>query len=275
LKLSELVVATARRFLAAQLFYGHGTDNAHDDAAFLVLRGLGLPFNARDRGLTPQQVRKVEALVAKRIGMRMPSAYLLHEAWLGDLSFYVDERVLVPRSHIAPMLREKLAPWLHRPVRRVLDLCTGSGCLAIVAAKCFPRSRVDAADLSRAALAVAAINVKRHGLGKRVRLVCSDLFALLPGEYDLIVTNPPYVAGEAMRRLPAEYRHEPGLALAGGRDGLSLVKEILREAPSRLTPGGLLVCELGDRRKALERTRPGLPLIWPQDEVFVYEKKRA
>lgn len=266
MKLGALIARTERRLRAARLHYGHGTDNPHDEAAWLVLRGLGLPFDASlDCAADPA---RVEALIRGRIEKRIPAAYLLKEAWLDGVPFYVDERVLVPRSHI-PFVLKTLAP---RP-RRVLDLCTGSGCLAILAARAFPRARVDASDISPEALAVARINVGKHRVGRRVRVVRSDLFEKLGrARYDLIVTNPPYVDAPAMRRLPAEYRHEPRLGLAAGKDGLDLVARILAEAPARLARGGLLVCEVGDRRKALERRFPALPLAWPQDEVFVLQK---
>jgi ribosomal protein L3 glutamine methyltransferase len=271
LKLGSLIRRTERRLRAAPLHYGHGTDNARDEAAFLVLRGLRLPFDAPlELEVDPAGVEK---LVRERIDQRVPAAYLLQEAWLDGLRFHVDRRVIVPRSHLAALLHERLAPWRRGPARRILDLCTGSGCLAILAARAFPRARVDASDVSAAALAVARRNVALHRLGRRVRLVRSDLFSALgKAPYDLILSNPPYVSSAAMRRLPAEYRHEPGLALAGGADGLDLVARILEQAPARLRPGGLLVCEVGDRRKALERRFPRLPLLWPQDEVFVLER---
>jgi ribosomal protein L3 glutamine methyltransferase len=271
LKLGELIRRTERRLRAARLSYGHGTDNPRDEAAFLVLRGLGLPFDARlDREADPAAV---EQLIRERIDKRMPAAYLLKEAWLAGQPFYVDRRVIVPRSHLAAMLEERLHPWRPARVRRILDLCTGSGCLAILAARAFPRARVDASDVSPEALAVARINLKKHGMQRRVRLVRSDLFGRLQGErYDVIVSNPPYVAAAAMRRLPAEYRYEPGLALAAGRDGLDLVARIVAEAPAHLSPGGVLACEVGDGRKAVERRLRGLPLVWPQDEVFVLHR---
>jgi ribosomal protein L3 glutamine methyltransferase len=268
LKLAALIAQTERRLRAARLHYGHGTDNARDEAAWLVKRGLGLPFDQDPQ--TEVDEKRVEKLVEQRIGKRIPVAYLLREAWLDGLAFYVDPRVIVPRSHIAGLLRSGIHPG---PVRRVLDLCTGSGCLAILAAKAFPRARVDAADISPAALAVARINVRRHRLEKRVRLVRSDLFAALHGaRYDLILTNPPYVTSAAMRRLPPEYRHEPGLALAAGKDGLDVVARILAEAPAHLARNGLLACEVGDGRPALERRFPTAPLAWPQDEVFLLRR---
>jgi len=264
LTLRELIRRTERRLRAARLHYGHGTDNPHDEAAWLVLRGLGLPFDA-DLG-APADARPIEALVGRRIRERIPLAYLLGEAWLDGVPFHVDRRVIIPRSHIPFVLKRlRIAP------RRILDLCTGSGCLAVLAALAYPRARVDAADLSGDALAVARRNIARHGLAKRVRLLRSDLFAAMREEkYDLIVTNPPYVTTAAMRALPPEYRYEPGMALAGGRDGLGLVSRILAEAPEHLACKGILVCEVGDRRSAVERAYPRLPLAWPKDEVFVF-----
>lgn len=265
--LRELIARTERRLRAAQLHYGHGTDNPRDEAAWLVLRGLGLSFDA---DLNQPAPKDVEALVARRIEERIPLAYLLGEAWLDGVAFHVDRRVIVPRSHIPFVLKGlRIAP------RRILDLCTGSGCLAILAARAFPRARVDASDLSASALAVARRNVARHGLGRRIRLVRSDLFAALPERYDLIVSNPPYVTTAAMRTLPPEYRYEPGIALAGGRDGLGLVSRILAEAPARLSDGGLLVCEVGAGRKALERVYPRLPLAWPTAEVFILSNRAS
>jgi ribosomal protein L3 glutamine methyltransferase len=280
LTLLELIGDTEKRFRAARLHYGHGTHNARDEAAFLVLRALRLPFEdpPLQKELTPKAVRQIGSLVRKRIEKRIPVAYLLNEAWLADHEFYVDRRVIVPRSHIAELLGEKLQPWMQRPVRRVLDLCTGSGCLAILAARAFPEAKVDAADLSRAALAVAKKNVAKYRLHRRLRLIRSDLFASLEGErYDLVVTNPPYVTAAAMRKLPPEYRHEPGMALAGGQDGLLLVKKIIREAEGRLNAGGLLVCEIGAGRGALERAHPRAPFVWPETavgtgQVFILQK---
>ena len=268
--LGELIRKTERRLRAARLHYGHGTDNPHDEAAFLVLRGLGLPFDADLR--RPADPRNVEPLVRRRIEERIPAAYLLNEAWLAGVPFYVDRRVIIPRSHIAELLAARLEPWRPARVHRVLDLCTGSGCLAVLAARAFPGARVDATDLSAAALAVARRNVVRHRLRRRIRLVRSDLFSALKGSrYDLIVTNPPYVSSSAMRRLPPEYRHEPGLALAAGKQGLDVVARIVAAARQHLTPNGLLVCEVGDRRKVVERAFPHLPFIWAQDEVFIIE----
>jgi ribosomal protein L3 glutamine methyltransferase len=267
LKLRELIEQTAGRFSRARLHYGHGTDNPRDEAAFLVLRGLGLSFDADlDRSV---DAARVERLVEKRIEQRIPAAYLLNEAWLDAVAFYVDRRVIIPRSHIAFLLSK-----LGASPRRILDLCTGSGCLAILAARVFPHAQVDASDISAEALAVARRNVRTHGLEKRVRLVRSDLFTKLEGRYDLIVANPPYVSTPAMRRLPREYRYEPGLALAGGRAGLDLVTQILHYASAYLTPHGVLVCEVGENRQALERAYPKVRFAWPRDEVFILQPAR-
>ena len=265
MRLRDLIRDTARRFSRAKLPYGHGTYNARDEAAFLVLRGLGLPFSAAlEAEVDPA---RVAPLIEKRIRERLPAAYLLNEAWLDGLPFYVDRRVIIPRSHIAFLLRE-----LKTGPRRILDLCTGSGCLAILAARAFPKAQVDAADISAAALEVAARNVRRHKA--RVRLIRSDLFSKLDERYDLILTNPPYVATPSMRRLPPEYRYEPGMALAGGRDGLDIVARILAGARAHLNEGGLLVCEVGENRRALERAYPGVAFMWPRDEVFCLERAR-
>ena len=263
--LGELIGSTEKRLKAARLHYGHGTDNARDEAAFIVLRGLGLPFDADLSG--PAGPRRVETLIQKRIRQRVPAAYLLNEAWLDGLDFYVDRRVIVPRSHVAFLLKT-----LRRKPKRILDLCTGSGCLAILAARAFPRAAVDASDISTAALEVAARNVRKHRA--RVRLIRSDLFEKIDGRYDLILSNPPYVGTQAMRRLAPEYRHEPGIALGGGRDGLDFVARILAAAPQHLERNGLLVCEIGANRKALERACPGVRFRWPQDEVFTLERAR-
>ena len=257
--LGELIADTERRFRAARLHYGHGTGNARDEAAFLVLRGLGLPFDA-DLARRTDPCR-VENLIQRRIKERIPAAYLLHEAWLDGRRFYVDERVIVPRSHIAFLLKDLPAP------RTVLDLCTGSGCLAALAARAFPRARVTAADISADALAVA-----RRNVGRRITLLRSDLFDEIDGRFDLIVANPPYVPAASMRRLPREYRREPALALAAGRDGLSLVRRILAGAPAHLTVKGILLCEVGEARGALEKAYPRLPFSWPNKSVFQLER---
>ena len=272
-----------RRLKKASLVYGHGTTNARDEAAWLVLHALRLPPDILtphlDRRISAAEQRRALRLVEKRIRHRVPAAYLLHEAWLGDHRFYVDERVIVPRSFIAELLRERLAPWLVRParIRNALDLGTGSGCLAVLLAKTFPDTRIDATDISRAALAVARRNVSDYRLRRRIRLRHSDMFAALRGKcYDLIVSNPPYVNAAAMRKLPREYRREPRLALAGGPDGFDFVRILLKNAARYLTPHGMLVVEIGHRRKQLEAAFPRLPFIWPQtsagdDCVFILE----
>ena len=266
----SLVLDAAARLERAGVSFGHGTTNAIDEAAWLVLHALGLPVDQLgpylDLAVDADRARAASALVAKRIRTRKPAAYLLKEAWLGPHRFYVDERVIVPRSFIAELLRPRLVPWIKDParVRSALDLCTGSGCLAILAALAFPKAHVDAADLSPDALAVAARNVADYRLGKRVRLVESDLFGALEGRtYDLIVSKPPYVTAAAMRNLPEEYLREPEMALASGRDGLAHTRAILAQARRHLNPGGLLVVEIGHNRKALERAYPLLAFEWP------------
>lgn len=259
---------TEAAFRRARLHYGHGTHNARDEAAWLVCRAARVPFDelasSLDRALSQTALRRIRTLAARRIRGREPLAYLLKEAWLGPYRFRVDRRVIVPRSFIAELLPDGLDAWLpRRGVRRALDLCTGSGCLAILAALAWPGATVDAADVSTGALAVAKRNVADYQLGGRVRVVRSDLFAALTGpRYDVIVSNPPYVDAPSMRRLPQEYRWEPALALAGGRDGLALVERILREAPARLSPNGVLVVEVGHNRAALERKHPRVPFTW-------------
>lgn len=258
-----------RRFAAAPLFYGHGTNNAHDEATWLVLRALGLPFDAA-LGAPAHDVERIEQLAHRRISERMPVAYLLKEAWLAGQSFYVDQRVIVPRSHIA----ELLPSLRRRPVRRVLDLCTGSGCLAILAARAFPNAGVDAIDVSPAALAVARKNIVRHRLGRRVHPKRSDLFAAVRAtRYELILTNPPYVGAGTIAQLPPEYRHEPRVALAGGSDGLDLVAQILAKAADFLSPGGLLVCEVGDGKVAAQRRFRSLKVDWLKAEVFAVQRE--
>jgi ribosomal protein L3 glutamine methyltransferase len=265
------------RFEKAALSYGHGTTNALDEAAWIILHALGLPvhdLNAHlDDAIGAAPSAAARKLIDARIRTRKPAAYLLNEAWLGPRRFYVDERVIVPRSYIAEWLRDrKQAP------ERVLDLCTGSGCLAILAALQFPEARVDAADISEDALAVARINVDAYGLRDRVRLVRSDLFWGLAGSrYDLVVSNPPYVKAASMERLPDEYRKEPRLALASGRDGLDHTRAILEEAPAHLNARGVLVVEIGRNRAALERAYPHLPFQWPRTSGgrgFVFELRR-
>lgn len=280
----DLITRAARRLRAARLVFGHGTDNALDEAAYLVLHALKLPIRSPGRALaravTAREARTALALIDRRIRTRCPAAYLTREAWLGPHRFYVDERVIVPRSYLAQWIRDDLGTWIAQPqqVRNVLELCTGSGCLAVLLAKALPHARIDAGELSAGALAVARRNVARYRLGARIRLVQSDLFANLGrGRYDLIIANPPYVSARTMRRLPPEYRAEPALALAGGRDGLDYVRRILADAPRHLRPGGILVVETGHARARVERAFPRLPFTWvatgaADDAVFLLER---
>ncbi len=274
------------RFNEAGLAFGHGTDNAYDEAVYLNLHTLHLPL-ARlepflDARLTTQERRKVLDVIARRITERMPAAYLTREAWLGDFRFYVDQRVIVPRSHIAELIQEGLAPWIADPgaVTDALDLCTGSGCLAILLVHAFPQARVDAVDLSAGALEVARRNVADYGLEQRIELLQSDLFAALEGRrYDVIVSNPPYVTGAAMAQLPQEYRHEPDMALAAGDDGMDIVRRILAAAARHLKPGGILVVEVGDNRPFAEAAFPGLEFTWLEtaggaDKVFLLRREQ-
>ncbi len=257
------------RFNAAKLFFGHGTDNAWDEAIWLLLATLQLPRDRLepflDARLTRAERLAVFNVLEQRIARRLPTAYLVQEAWLGDFRFYVDERVIVPRSYFAELLEEGCAPWVEEPesVGSVLDLCTGSGCLAILMAHTFPHAQVDAIDISPDALAVARRNIADYGLEGSVHAIESDLFAAVPGKrYDLILSNPPYVTAAAMAALPAEYRHEPVLALAAGEDGLDVVRRILREAADHLTPEGFIAIEVGHNRDQVEAAFPHLPVVW-------------
>jgi ribosomal protein L3 glutamine methyltransferase len=256
------------RFSEAGLSYGHGTTNAHDEAAYLILHKLKLPLNRLDlfldTSLTAEEIEAVSRVLRLRVDQRVPAAYLTNEAWLGDFRFYVDERVIVPRSYIAELLRDELSPWVKDPdsVGAALDLCTGSGCLAILLAQAFPNARVDATELSPDAFEVAKKNVADYGLPERIRLVSGDLFAGLTGPYELIVSNPPYVNADSMAALPPEYRAEPQMALAGGQDGLDIVRRIVSGAGAHLDKDGMLVVEIGHNREALERAFPRLPFTW-------------
>lgn len=275
MKVSELLRRIARDFTRAKLHYGHGAHNAREEAAWLISSVLGFLL---EQEFPSGQLKKIETLARRRIRTRMPLAYLLKEAWLGEHAFYVDDRVIVPRSFIAELLRDRFRPWLTREPKRSLDLCTGSGCLAVLLALTFEKSLVDAADLSSSALQVAKINIKNYGLGKRVHPIRSDLFNSVNGKYDLIVSNPPYVTARSMRWLPKEYRHEPALALAAGKDGLDLVRRILAGSRQHLKPGGLLVCEIGANRRALERAYPRLEFTWPETSdpgtVFILRREQ-
>jgi len=257
------------RFNQAKLFFGHGSSDAYDEAIYLILHTLHLPLDRLDpfldAHLTDMECAEVLNIIQQRVEQRMPAAYLTHEAFLGDFSFYVDERVIVPRSFIAELLLEQLAPWIAEPdeIGSVLDLCTGSGCLAILAAHAFPYASVDAVDLSPDALAVAERNVADYDLRDRVHLIESDLFAKLNGrQYDLIISNPPYVDAASVAALPQEYLHEPKLALGSGHDGLDATHTILEHAAQHLTENGLLVVEIGHNREVLEAAYPDLPFTW-------------
>jgi ribosomal protein L3 glutamine methyltransferase len=257
------------RFNEAELFFGHGSENAYDEAAYLILHTLNLPLDRLepflDARLTHSEIYEVLDVIERRTEQRIPAAYLTNQAWLGDLSFYVDERVIVPRSFIAELLREQLSPWISdaEQVHNVLDMCTGSGCLAILSAHAFPHAHVDAVDLSADALDVAQYNVTDYGLEDRVSLIESDMFAKLKGKkYDLIISNPPYVDAPSVAALPQEYKYEPRLALGSGADGLDATRAILEHAAKHLTDKGILVVEIGHNRDALEAAYPNLPFTW-------------
>jgi ribosomal protein L3 glutamine methyltransferase len=252
------------RFNQARLYFGHGSSDAYDEAAYLILHTLHLPLDRLepflDARLTDSERTEVLNIIQQRVEKRIPAAYLTHQALLGDFSFYVDERVIVPRSFIAELLLERLSPWIAEPeeINSVLDLCTGSGCLAILAAHAFPNANVDAADLS-----VAERNVKDYHLQDRVNLVESDLFAKLNGrKYDLIISNPPYVDAGSVAALPQEYLHEPAMALGSGHDGLDATRIILKQAAQHLSKNGVLIVEIGHNREALEAAYPDLPFTW-------------
>ena len=285
--LVELITAQSARLKQAGVSFGHGTTNAFDEAAWLVLWALGIGFDEFEakaqRPASDDDARKAEAIVTKRIETRLPAAYLTHEAWLQNVPFYVDERVIVPRSFIAELLADAegtgiLDAWLSDQTHQVLDLCTGNGSLAVIAALAYPEVTVEAADISDDALAVAQINVDKHKLGKRITVLKSDLLADLRGPYDLIVCNPPYVNSTSMQALPPEYRAEPALALDGGADGMDLVRTILRDAPAKMAPHGVLVLEIGNERRHFEQAFPRLEVAWLEtsaghDQVLVITRE--
>jgi len=269
--LIELITAQSARLKQAGVSFGHGTTNAFDEAAWLVLWALGLPLDELEsqarRELSAGEQGKAETLVGERIATRRPAAYLTKEAWLQNVPFYVDERAIVPRSFIAELLADgedegTLDAWLSDRTQRVLDLCTGNGSLAVIAAMAYPEITVDACDISEEALAVARFNVERHKLERRIKLVQSDLFANAGGPYDLIVCNPPYVNSASMAALPAEYRAEPSLALAGGDDGMDLVRRILKDAPARMSEEAVLVLEIGNERAHFAHAFRRLEVTW-------------
>ena len=257
------------RFTAARLFFGHGSDNAWDEAVYLTLHTLSLPLDRLepflDARLLPDERKALLDIYRRRCEERLPAAYLTNEAWLGEHRFYVDDRVIVPRSFIAELLEEQLSPWVEDPwaIHSVLDLCTGSGCLAILTALAFPEAQVDAVDLSKDAISVAERNIADYHLTERVHPIQSDAFSQLTGKrYDLIISNPPYVDAESVATLPPEYLHEPEMALGSGEDGLDFTHIILREAKKHLTPNGLLIVEIGHNREVLEAAYPTLPFTW-------------
>jgi len=263
--LDQLVQDSAARLQKAEVSFGHGTLNAHDEAAWLVLWRLGLPLDTEidDRPVAPEQQAQVQALIEERITSRKPAAYLTREAWLQGVPFYVDERAIVPRSLIAEVLADgTIDAWLSDQTTRVLDLCTGNGSLAVLAAMAWPEVQVTGADLSPDALAVARINVDQHGLQERITLVQSDGLSELPGPYDLILCNPPYVCQASMDALPAEYRAEPELALAGGRDGMDFVRQLFKDAPSRMSQDAVLVLEIGNEVEHFIAAFPELEVAW-------------
>ncbi|KWT65717.1 Protein-N(5)-glutamine methyltransferase PrmB, methylates LSU ribosomal protein L3p [Variovorax sp. WDL1] len=263
----KLIEAGEKQLAEAGVAFGHGTTNAFDEAAWLVLWRLGLPLDSLDeaagRPVSPADAARVAELLAARIATRKPAAYLTKEAWLQGVPFYVDERAIVPRSFIAELLADgTIDPWLGEHTQRVLDLCTGNGSLAVLAALTYPDIRVDAADLSTEALEVAAINVTRHALDDRITLIESDGLAAVRGPYDLILCNPPYVNARSMAALPAEYRAEPELALAGGADGMDFVRRLFADAPARMSENAVLVLEIGNERLHFEAAFPKLEVVW-------------
>lgn len=283
MKVARLVKSAADKFDAAGLYYGHGTLDAVDEAAWLMSTVLNVEPDKldeySDQALSAEQLKTFEHIVDQRISSRMPLAYLIHEAWFCGMKFYVDDRVIVPRSLIGEFILEEFQPWLgDRHPKHILDLCTGSGCIAIALARQFPGSKVDAVDLSSDALEVARINVDRHQLQQRINVIQSDLFdALGNRQYDLIVSNPPYVHPDSMHDLPAEYLHEPEMALVAEEGGLALIDRILKQAPDHLAENGLLIVEVGESQPAVMEKYSTLPLTWlshssGEDSVFMLEK---
>jgi ribosomal protein L3 glutamine methyltransferase len=279
----DLLRYAVSRFTASQLAFGHGSDNAYDEAAYLILHTLHLPLDTLepflDARLLASEIDEILAVIARRADERVPAAYITHEAWMHGRRFYVDERVIVPRSFIGELLEDGLQPYVADPdeVSAVLELCTGSASLAILAAHAFPNADVDAVDISAPALEVARLNVGEYGLDDRIALFEGDLFKPLPERsYDVIIANPPYVNSASMAELPAEYRHEPALALAGGDDGMDIVRRIIGEARNWLTEEGVLIVEIGNERMHVEAAFGGLDLVWlptsaGEDSVFLIQ----
>lgn len=268
------------QFEINNIFCGHGCADTYEEAYFLVLRSLKLNFEDSDRfwdtRVSNAELKMLLERIEKRAVEKIPTPYLLKEAWLIDHPFYCDERVIIPRSYIAELLKDELAPWVSNAenVTRVLDLCTGSGCLGILAAEVFPNAKVDCVDISRDALDVAKINVERYGMQDRIELIESDLFNNLGDrQYDVIISNPPYVTQEAMDHLPGEYRHEPALALGAGVDGLDIVRRLMTDAKAHLTNKGVIVVEVGDGKEACEAAYPKVPFTWlatEEEDAMVY-----
>ena len=283
--LRDLLRFAVSQFNKAGLFFGHGSATAFDEAAYLVLSTLHLPLDQLepflDAHLTPAEKTQVLHMIERRVTEKKPAAYLTNEAWLGDYRFYIDERVIVPRSFIAELLQTQLEPWINDPdeLHSALDLCTGSGCLAILLAHAFNNVRIDAVDISTDALEVALRNVTDYSLQERIRLVQSDLFSILSEQrYDLIISNPPYVNAESMANLPKEYHHEPQIALASGDDGLDATRVILHQAANHLNEQGILIVEIGHNRKLLEQAFPRTPFTWLETSAgdeFVFLLKRS
>lgn len=287
LSVRDLIRYAVSRFNEHKLFFGHGSDNAWDEAVYLVLHALHLPPDQlepfMDARVIPSEREAALSLIDLRCERRLPAPYLTHEAWLQGYTFHVDQRVIVPRSPIAELLMNQLSPWVVDPyeVTGILDLCTGSGCLAIIAAHQFPEAFVDATDISKDALDVALINVDQHGLKDRLNLHHGSLFDPLPvsAQYDLIISNPPYVNSESMAKLPPEYRHEPTLALAGGDDGMDIVRTIIEQAPAHLRENGLLLIEIGHERPFFEAAFPELEPVWldtaeASDQILLLTKEQ-
>jgi ribosomal protein L3 glutamine methyltransferase len=283
--LRDLLRFAVSQFNKAGLFFGHGSATAFDEAVYLVLSTLHLPLDQLepflDAHLTPAEKTQVLHMIERRVTEKKPAAYLTNEAWLGDYRFYIDERAIVPRSFIAELLQTQLLPWINDPdeLHSALDLCTGSGCLAILLAHAFNNVRIDAVDISTDALEVALRNVTDYSLQEKIRLVQSDLFSSLSEQrYDLIISNPPYVNAESMANLPKEYRHEPQIALASGDDGLDATRVILHQAANHLNEQGILIVEIGHNRKLLEQAFPRTPFTWLETSAgdeFVFLLKRS
>lgn len=267
--LRDLLRHAVTRFNTAKLFFGHGSSNAFDEAAYLILHTLKLPLDKLDpfldARLLPEEIESILTVIEQRATQRVPAAYITNEAWLDGYRFYVDQRVIVPRSFISELIREQFSPWVEDPdsVSTILELCTGSGCLPIMLADAFPNAHIDAVDISPDALAVARHNVDDYELQDRITLIESDLYAKVPNKkYDLIITNPPYVNSQSMNELPEEYRREPRIALAGGSDGMDLVRKIVAGAAGRLSKRGILMVEVGHERAHAEAAFPDLELTW-------------